>query len=103
MKRVIDGKVYNTQTAQLIDEVAASCPCTDFAYWEESLYKTKKGRFFVAGEGGPMSRWSQAIDSNSWSGGAGMKVLTESEALEWCEENGIDADIIAEHFEVEEG
>lgn len=103
MKRVIDGKRYDTETAELIAEASASCPSSDFAYWEESLYKTRNGRFFVAGEGGPMSRWSRRIDSNSWSGGEGMEVLTADEALAWCEKHQVDAGTIAEHFEIEEG
>lgn len=50
-----------------------------------------------------MSRWYRRIDSNSWSGGEGMEVLTADEALGWCEQHQVDADTIAEHFEIEEG
>lgn len=101
MKRVIDGKIYDTETATLIDEAAASCSLSDFGYWEESLYRTPRGRYFIAGSGGPMSRWARQIEMNTWSGGAGIEPLSESEALHWCEERGIDAETIGEHFKLE--
>lgn len=100
MKKVIDGKVYNTETAELIADASYSY-VSDFRYWEERLYKTKKGAWFLYGEGGAMSRWSVDCDGNDRGPGSGLRVLTEAEALSWCEGNDVDADTIAEHFEVE--
>lgn len=37
MKRVIDGKRYDTETAELVAEASAICSGSDFDYWEESL------------------------------------------------------------------
>jgi hypothetical protein len=102
MKAVIDGKVYNTDTATLIGEASSRVGRNDFRWFSECLYQTKKGAFFLAGEGGPMSRWAEE-DGNTTYGGSDVVVLTEAEALAWCEENDVDADEIAERFEVEEG
>lgn len=103
MKKVINGKVYNTETATQIANWDNGVYGSDFNACDESLYVTKKGTYFVAGEGGALSRWSESCGSNGRQGGEGMEVLTKAEALEWCETHDVDADTIAEHFEVEEG
>jgi hypothetical protein len=97
MKRIIDGKSYNTETAELIAEHSASCPCNDFHYFEESLYRTKKGAWFLAGSGNAMSKYSRAIDHNSRGGGDGIEVLTPEEAMEWLESHNF-VDELEEHF-----
>jgi hypothetical protein len=102
MKRVIDGKRYDTDTAQRIAGAESSCNPGDFRYWEETLYRTKRGAYFIHGEGGAMSRWSRPVGSNGQTGGEGIEVLTEDEARQWCENRGIDADVIAEFFEIED-
>lgn len=102
MKKIIDGKTYNTETATHIGNRSSSYP-GDFRYVDEDLYLTKKGTFFLAGEGGPMSKYSHSCGQNSWTGGDGMEVLTKAEALAWCERYDIDSDVIEEHFEIEEG
>lgn len=56
MKRVIEGHRYDTDTAKKIGTDGYSNR-SDFDYWEETLYKTKSGFFFIHGEGGPRSRY----------------------------------------------
>lgn len=102
MKQVIEGKVYNTETADCVAEASSSANYGDFSYWEESLYRTKKGAWFTAGHGGPMTKYARSVGSNSRSGGSGMEALSESEALAWCERNEVNADTIAEYFKIEE-
>lgn len=101
MKRVIDGKVYNTETATLIGEDSYGYS-SDFSYWSESLYKTRNGAYFIHGEGGARSKWGRQTSQNTWSGGAGIEVLSEGEAIAWCERHQVDADVITRHFEVED-
>ena len=100
MKRIIQGKVYNTDTADRIGNHVYSNP-GDFRYEDTDLFKTKKGAWFVQGEGGPLSRWSQSCN-NGQRGGASIEAMTTSEALAWCESSGIDADVIAQYFSVVE-
>lgn len=102
MKKVIDGKVYNTETATRIAGDNSSYYPGDFQYEDTDLYKTKKGAFFLAGEGGPMSRWAEPLGNNGRTGGSGIEPLSLEEARAWCEANDVDADVIAEHFPVEE-
>jgi hypothetical protein len=97
MQRVIDGKRYDTETATLIGEDAFGNR-GDFHAWEESLYRTPKGHFFLAGSGGARSSWGKQVTQNTWSGGEGLRAMSPAEALQWCEDHEVDADVIAEHF-----
>lgn len=101
MKRVIDGKLYNTETATHIGADKSNHPRSDFNYEDTSLYVTAKGAFFIAGQGGALSRWC-TFEGNCRSGGEGIQALTTAEALQWAEENELDADVIQQYFEVGE-
>ena len=101
MRKIIDGKVYNTDTAELIAN-ASHAYRGDFRWWDEDLYRTKKGRWFLHGEGGPMSSWAVAVSTGGWSGGEGLRALSEDEALEWCENNRIDPSVMEQHLKIEE-
>lgn len=103
MKRAISGKIYNTDTAEEICEGGnGMCP-NDFNSFYECLYKTKKGAYFIAGNGGPMSKYGQDYSGGGTVGGESMKLVTESEALKFCEVEELAPEKIAEHFEIEEG
>ena len=98
MKRIIQGKIYNTDTATFIGNYVCFIR-GDFRHEDTDLFKTKTGAWFIGGEGGPLSRWSQPC-GNGQRGGSGIEVMTTAEALAWAEFAGIDADVIAEHFTV---
>ena len=100
MKKVIDGKRYDTATATKIGDDSRFY-CGDFRYRDETLYKTPRGRFFLAGEGGPMSRWARH-EGNMSIGGSGIIALDADDALYWCERAGIDADVIEKHFDIKD-
>jgi len=102
MKKVIDGKMYNTETAQEIGTKSSDEGKNDFHYFDEALYKTPRGRFFLAGEGGAMTKYAQSCGGNAYCGGSGIIPLTETEALSWAESSDMDADEIAEMFNVAE-
>ena len=98
MKAIINGKRYDTENAVLIGSDSGGQGKRDFRWYEESLYKTKRsGAFFLAGEGGPMSRWAQSTGLNSWSSGGGILPLSREAALEWAE-SALSASEIEEHF-----
>ena len=101
MKRVINGKVFNTRTAELLGTFHFGSP-GDINYVNESLYRTKRGAFFLAGEGGANTKYSQQVDNNSWSGGKAIFPLTIEEALEWAETHDVSVEIIEKYFQLEE-
>jgi hypothetical protein len=103
MKKVINGKVCDTEAAECVGDWSNGCNYGDFDQCSESLYKTKKGQFFTAGSGGARSKYSRSCGTNSVGGGEGIELLSEAEALTWCEEHDVDADVVAKYFKVQEG
>lgn len=85
MKKIIDGKVYNTETAKFLAEYGYS-NSFDFNYWEERLYQKKTGEFFLCGEGGPNSRYAVVTGQNQWSGGEKIIPLSVESAQKWAED-----------------
>lgn len=87
MKKVINGLRYDSEKAIEIGSDSYS-NASDFHWWEETLYKTPRAhRFFVVGEGGPMSRYARTTGQNQWSGGSDLFPLDKNAALAWCEEH----------------
>lgn len=84
MKKVIDGKRYDTGTATLVAH-ADYGNRSDFYFWDEDLYITKKGNWFIYGEGGPRSQYAVQVEQNQWSGGEGIISFTADEAMDWLE------------------
>jgi hypothetical protein len=98
MKAIINGKRYDTEKATLIGSASSDAGRSDFRFFREELYVTpRSGRYFVAGEGGAMSRWAQRVDKNGYTGGKGILPLTREDALMWAEQH-LPADIIELHF-----
>lgn len=103
MKHIINGKTYNTETAELIAEQCTNLPRSDFNYCKESLYKTRKGAFFLTGAGGALTRWASRGDDGARWWGDGMAVLDPALALAWCERHRADPEVIERYFDIEEG
>ncbi len=102
MKRIIDGKSYNTETAYLIAEWDNGLFYNDFYHCSEELYQTVKENWFLYGSGGAASKYS-TTSGNSSSGSCAIIPLTAIQALKWLEQKEF-TDEIEEHFpnEIEE-
>ncbi len=86
MKKIIDGKVYNTETAERIANEGKSLH--NFYSTSEALYRTKNGAWFIHGKssaGGAYSRWS----GNSCGFGEDIIALERKEVLCWAEKASI--------------
>ena len=94
MKKIINGRRYDTDTAKNLGYDSYNGSVTDFAYWEETLYQKRTGEFFLYGEGGPMSRYAVSCGQNEWSGGAQIIPLEPEKAQAWAEEH-----LTADEFE----
>lgn len=97
MRKIIDGKVYDTETAQLIGSGGGTAYPRDFHYYHESLYRTRKGAYFLAGEGGALSHYSRPAYGGGSCGGEGIIPISAEDALEWAQ-NHLDAGDIEAHF-----
>ena len=99
MKKVINRKMYNTKTAEILHEWDNGIYGNDFRSCEETLYVTKKGNYFLHGEGGPMTEYAES-HGNSTSEGSEIIPLTLEEVITWLEEHD-GADVIEERFQTE--
>ena len=101
MKKIIQGIRYDTDKATLIGEASADCPMNDFGYWEAALYRApRSGRHFLAGSGGPMSRYGRGgmgAGGNETHGGDRIDPMTKEEAMRWAEEY-LYPEEVEEHF-----
>ena len=96
MKKVINGKVYNTETAIKVAGWDNGIFSNDFRNCSEELYKTKKEAWFLYGKGGAMSKYSVS-HGNSVSGGSDIIAFSKTEAYNWLEEKH-EIEAIEEHF-----
>ena len=103
MKKIINGKVYDTETAKKVASWYSNYARNDFHYYEEELYQKKTGEFFLYGEGNAASPYSKSCGQNEWCGGERIEPLTFKEAQKWAEEH-LDGEDYCEIFgEPDEG
>jgi hypothetical protein len=100
MRKVINGKVYDTETAIEVCDVSSDHARSDFKWHSTTLYRTKKGSWFLAGRGHAMSMWA-SYNGNTSGPGSGIRVLDADEARELLERHGT-AELVEKWFEVEE-
>jgi len=86
MKTTINRQVYDTANATLVAEDGNNLGRNDFRSWDEELYITGKGNWFLHGWGGALTKYAEH-EGNSSSGGERIVPLTREEALTWCEEH----------------
>ena len=84
MKKIINGRLYNTGTAKPVGSTSYSYP-GDFQHWAETLYLKKTGEFFLHGVGGALSKYSRSAGFNTVTGGEEIIPLTTKEAKAWAE------------------
>ena len=99
MKKIINGRKYDTETATKIDVWDNNRAGFSFCY--EALYCKKTGEFFLHGAGGPMSKYAESCGDNRTTGET-IIPLTEQRAKEWMENHSTAEDYERVFGEVEE-
>ena len=79
MKKIINGKMYNTETAKYCGGYEFS-NCGDFNYVCEELYQKKTGELFLYGEGGAMN-WNE-VEGAIGHAKIGVKTYTDKNGNE---------------------
>lgn len=87
MKRIVNGKLYDTENAEMFCEYSFSNP-SDFKHVYEALYKSSDGQFFIKFSGGAMSKYSISYGQNEVGGSDGIRLVSEEEAMAFLEEHG---------------
>ena len=88
MKKIISGKVYDTDTARFLGGDGGG---DGFYAWSEALYQKRTGEYFLYGEGGPATKYAYSVGQNQWSGGSKIIPLDLPAARKWAEDH-MDAD-----------
>lgn len=97
MKAIINGKRFDTEKAVLVGKASSGLMRSDFGWWEARLYRTPRTKtYFLAGEGGPKTRWARRY-GDMWGNGEGISPLSPEEAREWAERY-LDVDVIEQEF-----
>ena len=99
MKSIINGKRYDTETAEEIANWDNGIYSRrDFNWCDETLYRTTTGALFLHGEGGPLTRYAESSDGgNSFGSGSSILPMTEQEAVAWLEDRQL-PNVIEKHF-----
>lgn len=87
MKKRINGKVYNTDTAKLVGYYKAPLTYSDFGFYMESLYRKRTGEYFLHGDGGPMTKYAKSCEDGSIGWGEDIIPLSNSLAKRWIEQH----------------
>ena len=102
MKRVVRGRLYDTETAKEIGSTAGGAESSrDFHYWKETLYRKRTGEYFLYCFGGARSKYGVWHGRQGESGEC-IKPLSYTEAQEWAEDALDGDDYIAEFGVLEE-
>lgn len=96
MKKVISGSLYDTSTARLVGAWDNGVYGNDFSAVSEELYRTRSGKYFVHGEGGPLTTYA-VHHGNDTSGSEEIRPMTVDQARAWAEEK-LSADKYAAEF-----
>lgn len=98
MRKIIDGIRYDTNKAIEIGEYSSPHPVSDFQWWQAMLYRTpRSGRYFLAGEGGPMTSFAQPSALGGMSYGNKVTPLSRQDALAWVEQY-LDSEVVEAEF-----
>lgn len=89
MKKIINGKVYNTETAEYIGGFyKGGTSISDFNYIEQNIYRSKNGQYFLYILGWANTEYSTNY-WNSSSEGEYMGLMSMEDIATWLEENSL--------------
>lgn len=98
MKKIINNKAYDTETAQEVGTWDNGLFPNDFNYCSETLYRKRTGEYFLHGEGGALSAYA-IIFGNNAKGGECIRPLDFETARAWAEQS-LTAEEYEKYFEV---
>ena len=83
MKRIINGKKYDTETAEEVAESTHGSK-SSYAYYEEALFRKRTGEYFLYGYGHGDSRYAKQV-CGDFGPGSEIIPLTYEQARSWAE------------------
>ena len=86
MKKIIEGKRYDTDTATLIASYNNGLGGGDFNHVYEKMYITRKGQWFMEYKGGPLSKYANSCGTTTY-GDNDLTLMSSDEAYEWLNQH----------------
>lgn len=83
MKKIINRKLYNTDTATKIAHYELNVSKDDPTWYEEDLYRKRSGEYFIHGSGNELTRYAQTKPEIGSRAGESIVFLTYAQAEEW--------------------
>lgn len=84
MKKIINGKLYDTDTANLLGEWDNG-DNGDFTFVIERLYQKINGEYFLYGSGGALTEYALPRGNHTVSGSRCLTPLSDADARLWSE------------------
>ena len=84
MKKIINNRKYDTETATEVGSWDNGLYGNDFNAMSETLYRKRTGEYFLFGEGGAMSRYAEQV-GDMWGSGWAITPMTYEAACKWAE------------------
>ena len=100
MKKIINGRLYNTESATRLGDWYNGYNSRDFRHCYEALYRKANGEFFLYVTGGPLSIYAKS-NGNDMCGDEDIIKMSTDEAKAWAEKR-LTADEYLELFDIEE-
>lgn len=95
MIRVINGKRYNTEAAQLVYEYTNGHYLSDFRFRRKDLYRTKSGAWFIHHRGGACTDMAVGIGNGATTGSETIEAVSDDDAYGFLEAHSDDSDALA--------
>jgi hypothetical protein len=92
MKKIINHKLYNTETATEIARWDNELPANNINAIKETLFRTARGAYFLHYWGGAVTDYAESYGVTS-SENSGIKALNSAEAYEWLEKRNFASEI----------
>lgn len=87
MKRIINGVTYYTKKAIFLGKYDAGFSKEDIRWSVSELYKTKSGKYFLYGAGGPASSYAKSDDIfETHTNGESIIPMSQEEVIIWANE-----------------
>jgi len=91
MRKVIDGKRYDTEAAELI-YVWNNGRYGDFRFRSKSLYRTRNGAWFFYHAGGPVTDMAVSVGNNGYGGSETIEPIDDDDAYGFLQAHSDDSD-----------
>lgn len=101
MKKIINSKVYDTDTARCVGGICSGLGDRLFG-WSEDLYCKRTGEYFLHGEGGPGSKYSEPAGPSETRGSEQIYPLAYDDARAWAAQHLTADEYTAEFGEITE-